>query len=209
MTTDVGTEAGSVDAQQAGTEGQEPNFSTVDEAKAEIKRLAEEHQKVLRNLEQSRKEEKFSKAERKRLEDEVSKLSKSEALTELQQKYEAEAERAKTLETRFRNRLIDEALTGALKDAKAKSIPTVLKLINRDELVVKDDAVDTKSIETVIAKLRQEDSILFEEVQTPEVKRSTEGAVTGGYLAELQAAKETGDLKAIEAVLRKHNISFT
>lgn len=204
MTLETGADAQNTDksaaAQQPGNT--EPvKFNTVEEALVAFNATKEELDKVMKNLEQSRKEERFNKTERKRLEEEVAKLSKNEALTELQAKYEAEVNRTNTLLQAQRQKLVDAALETALKDAKAKSISTVLKLINRDEIKVENDVVDAKSIEAQVARLRKEDSVLFDELETPSVKRTTEGAVTGSFEKELQAAKTQKD---IEQIMRRH-----
>ena len=185
----------------AAAQGEAVEFKTVEEALAAFKATKAELDKLSKNLEQSRKEEKFSKGELKRLKDELEKASKNDALAELQGKYEAEVAARTALETKIRNKLVDTALEAALKEAKAKSISTVMKLINRDDIKLENDEVDAKSVAAVIEKLRKEDSVLFDEVETPSVKRAAEGAVTGGYEKEIRAAKSQ---KEIEEVMRRY-----
>ena len=167
---------------------------TVEELNAELEKLN-------KHLEQSRKEEKFSKSELKRLKDELEKATKNDALNELQAKYEAEVEKTNHLQKTIKTKAVKGALEKALTEAKAKSIPTVMKLINLDEVGYENDEVDTKSIEAVIAKLRKEDSVLFDEVETPSVKRAAEGAVAGGFEKEIRSAKTH---KEIEEVMRRY-----
>lgn len=180
----------------------EPGFKSLEEAVAAHNALKADHDKALKNLEQSRKEETFNKTERKRLEKELAAALKSDGLSDLQAKLEAAEARANALEQKANNKLIDDALTKALTDAKAKAVSTVMKLINRGDIKVGDDGVvDTKSIEAQIATLQKEDPFLFEAVETPSVKRGAEGAVVGGYEKEVAAAKSIQDL---EAVMRKY-----
>jgi DNA repair exonuclease SbcCD ATPase subunit len=176
---------GNGDSQQ----NSQPRFKSLDDAVAELTKLE-------KNLERSRQEEKYAKAKLKELKD------ASSGAEELQAKFEAAEQKSKALEQRIRNRVIDEALNKALTDAKAKSLSTVMKLINRDEIAVgDDDVVDTKSVEAVIGKLKKEDPILFEVVEAPDAKRPAEGAVAGGYEKELKSAKSVNE---IEAVLKKY-----
>lgn len=176
-------------------------FQSLDDALKAYQATKQELEKLSRNLEQSRKEEKFSKTEAKRLKDELDKLAQNDQLAEIQGKYEAEVAARTALETKIRTRLVDSALESALKDAKAKSISTVMKLINRDDIQVNGDEVDTASIQAVVDRLRAEDSVLFDEVETPSVKRAAEGAVVGGFEKEIRAAKTQ---KEIEDIMRRY-----
>ena len=196
---DANTEVSGVDTQeqhQETNEGQgaqttqEGRFKSVEDAVAELAKLE-------KNLENSRKAEKHAKAELKRLQDASTNAS------ELESKYNEAVEKLTAAEGKYRDRLINEALNKALAEAKAKSPSIVMKLIDRTAIKVENDEVDASSVEAVLAALKKDDTdgVLFELVETPDVKRSTEGAVVGGFDKEIRAAKTQ---KEIEAVMKKY-----
>lgn len=197
------TESGSDDQQQQATPPDNGNsaFASLEDAVKAYSTAKEELEKLSKNLEQSRKEEKFSKKELKALKDQLEALQANSDSSEWQSKYEAEVAARTQLETKIRTKLVDSALETALKEAKAKSVSTVMKLINRDEIKVEGDEVDAKSIEALISKIRTEDPVLFDEVQTPSVKRAAEGAPLAGFEAEIRKAKTH---KEIEQVMRRY-----
>lgn len=176
------------DSQETVVNSSNQRFATIEDAIAEMNKLQ-------KNLENSRKGEKFAKTELQKLKE------ASSSLAELQANYEQAVAKSTALEAKIRNDLVDAALKSALAESKAKSISTVMKLINRDEIKVENDTVDAESLSALITKLKSEDPILFEAVEAPEPKRSAEGATTGGFQKELSACKSQ---KEIEAVLRKY-----
>ena len=183
------------------TQVESPKFNSVDEAVSALTANIAEMETLNRNLEQSRKEEKFNKAEVKRLKAELEKLTSNDALAEIQGKYETEVAARTALETKIRNQAIDSALTAALTEAKAKSVSTVLKLINRDDIKVEGDEVDAESVKAVIEKIRKEDAVLFDAPATPSVARAAEGAEVGSFEKEIRAAKSH---KQIEEIMRRY-----
>ena len=183
------------------TQVESPKFNSVDEAVSALTAKIAEMETLNRNLEQSRKEEKFNKAEVKRLKAELEKLTSNDALAEIQGKYETEVAARTALETKIRNQAIDSALTAALTEAKAKSVSTVLKLINRDDIKVEGDEVDAESVKAVIEKIRKEDAVLFDAPATPSVARAAEGAEVGSFEKEIRAAKSH---KQIEEIMRRY-----
>lgn len=187
--TNDGVDTPEENQEQQATNNSNQRFASIEDAIAEMNKLQ-------KNLENSRKGEKFAKSELQKLKE------AAEGAAELQSNYEAAVQRANELETRFRNTAIDGALKSALTEARAKSVSTVMKLVNRDEITVNEDGtVDTESLNAMITRLKADDAILFEEPQIPDVKRSTEGQVTGGWEKEIGAAKSQTEL---EAVLRKY-----
>lgn len=196
MTTETGS-----DDQNTENTSTTSEFTSIEDAVKAYQESKLELEKLSNNLEQSRKEEKFSKKELKALKEQLEAFKQNPELSELQSKYEAEVAARTQLEAKSRAKLVDAALENALKDAKAKSVSTVLKLINRDEIKVEGDEVDAKSVEELISKIRKEDPILFDEVQTPSVKRAAEGANVAGFEVEMRAAKNH---KEIEQVLRRY-----
>lgn len=187
--TNDGVDTPEENQEQQATNNSNQRFASIEDAIAEMNKLQ-------KNLENSRKGEKFAKSELQKLKE------AAEGAAELQSNYEAAVQRVNELETRFRNTAIDGALKSALTEARAKSVSTVMKLVNRDEITVNEDGtVDTESLNAMITRLKADDAILFEEPQIPDVKRSTEGQVTGGWEKEIGAAKSQTEL---EAVLRKY-----
>lgn len=176
--------------EQGSNQQGEARFKSVEDAVAELAKL-EKH------LENSRKAEKHAKTELKRLQDAASGSS------ELEGKYAEAVEKLTAAEAKFRNRLIDEALNKALAEAKVKSLPIAAKLIDRSAIKVENDEVDSKSLDTIIAQLKKDDTdgVLFEPVETPDVKRSSEGPVVGGFEKEVRAARTQ---KEVEAVMKKY-----
>lgn len=168
--------------------------TAVEETKVDdaLSQLQKELETTKANLEKSRKGEKFNQAKRIELENQLKELSTGE---DYKAKYEA-------AEAKLLNMALDVSLTEAAKAAKAKSIPAILKLIDRNSVVVNDGVVDTKTVEAAITKAKQEYGILFEEVQLPPTGRAAEGEVTAGYDKEIRAAKSHAELVA---VMKKYN----
>ena len=97
---------------------------------------------------------------------------------------------------------MDGALTEAAKAAKAKSVPAVLKLIDRSAIEVKDGVADAKAVEAAVAKAKQDYAVLFEEVQLPPAGRAAEGDVISGYDKEIRSAKSIDEIKS---VMKRYN----
>jgi len=121
--------------------------------------------------------------------------------------YEAELLKSTALEGKFRTRAIDSAVETALKDSGAKSISTLLKLIDKNRIVVEGDVVDAASIASLVKELKISDPILFAEFDAkvvpivPAVKKAGEGDVVGGYATEMKAATTQ---RQIESIMRKY-----
>lgn len=117
--------------------------------------------------------------------------------------YDAELNKRTELEGKIKAGVVDSAIQEALKDSNAKSISTVMKLIDRNKIVFDGDAVDTKSIQSLIKELKTSDPVLFgdEAKPAPAVKKAGEGDVIGGFEKEIKAATTQ---KQIESVMRKY-----
>lgn len=182
-----------VNSSNAGPEGQtKPNVAEVKEQSNPVTELETTIAKLTKDLENARKGEKYAKATKEEL---TAKLASFEEQGDYKAKYEEAT-------AKIQNMAMDGALTEAAKSAKAKSIPAVLKLIDRTGIEVKDGVADAKAIETAIAKAKQDYGILFEEVQLPPTGRAAEGNVTSGYDKEIRAAKSTAE---IVAVMKRYN----
>ncbi len=162
------------------------------------KRLAEVQAELAKNEELLKKVRKFEKENKERAEAALREQGKYKEL------FEAAEERAKAFETKYRTKVVDDVLTKALTDAKAKSVSTVMKLIDRSKIEITEaDEVDAKSVEKLIAEIQKSDPILFGEVETkptpqvPQVKKAGEGEAVGGFEKELSNAKSQKDIIAV------------
>jgi ATP-dependent exoDNAse (exonuclease V) beta subunit len=186
--TDVSTLNETPDGEEKEELVQEPESELV----SKLSQLQADLEKTTKNLEAARKGEKFAKATKEELAKRVEEL---EAQGEWKTKYEQAEHKLKTLS-------LDSAIGDAAKAAKAKDVKAVLKLVDRDSIVIKDGVVDTKSVELAIAKAKGEFGVLFEEVQIPQAGRAAEGDVTGGFEKEVRAAKSIAD---ITAIMKRYN----
>ena len=162
-------------------------------------------------------------ADRDKVKGKLRKLEETaSSATELQAKYDALfAEKGKLLETyesttkelsSLKQQALDQkvntALETAITAAGAKSVSTVLKLINKSDIQFdKDGNIVAESIEKVVKSVSESDPILFGEVgvQTqkpgfidPGVKRAgtAEGTETS-YAKELKTAKNQREISEI------------
>lgn len=122
-----------------------------------------------------------------------------------------ETERAKH-EQYVRDATIDGVLKDTLVAAGAKSIPTVLKLIDRSQVSLNDDgSVDPKTVQKHVDALKASDAYLFgdapqepgatKSVAVPSRHRAGSGDPAPGYEQEIRSAKSHVE---IEAVMRKY-----
>jgi hypothetical protein len=134
------------------------------------------------------------------------------ALTE-QGKYKelyekAEAEKV-ALKTGLKNKAVDAALLDVIQKAGARAVDTVAKLIDKSKVDVNGDdfTVDITTIQSQIEELKKTDPILFgvsENVNSPPVKRPTDGVPQTGYQQEMRAAKTQ---EQINAVIKKYGFN--
>lgn len=129
---------------------------SLDEAK---KKLADYEAEASKNAELLKKLRKFEKENKDKAEREAIEAGKYKDL------YEAANAKLTDMETKVRTQLVDGALKDALTEAKVKSIPTVMKLLDRSKVeVTEDGSVDPKSVAGLIKELRVSDPIFFDEV---------------------------------------------
>lgn len=154
------------------------------------------------NLEKARRGEKFNQSKRIELEAQLKDLTGED----FKIKYEAASTELEQLKGTLKNQLIDSVLKDELSKANAKSISTVLKIVDRSKIKVEDGQVDTKSVESLIEELKKTDAVLFQEVQTPAVKRTGESAPIASFKTEMQAAKTPAE---VQKVLAKYGMGST
>jgi Xaa-Pro aminopeptidase len=110
---------------------------------------------------------------------------------------------------------VNTALQTALEAAGAKSLNTVLKLIDKSQIQFDEQGqVVEESVVNVVKAVMDSDPILFGEADPkkaqsglgfldPGVKRAGEGGNESAYLKELRSAKNQ---KEIQAVMKKYKI---
>lgn len=139
--------------------------------------------------------------------------------TKLAEQYELVSTDFNNLKNQIMEQKIAGALETAIKDAGAKSVSTVMKLIDKQKVQFDEQGnLVADSILGAVKEVVESDPILFGEVeakkeegsqlpgfQDPGVKRAgTSDSQQTAYEKELAAAKTADELKA---VLRKYNIS--
>ena len=119
--------------------------------------------------------------------------------------YEAEVKTRSELEGKIKAKSIDSAIQDALKDTDAKSIQTVMKLIDKNKIVFENDEIDVKSIQTLIKELKLSDPILFGIEPKPQatIKKAGEGDLVGGYAKEIRSARSQTE---VDAISRKYGV---
>lgn len=122
-----------------------------------------------------------------------------------------------TLKEGIKQEKLTSALSTALEAAGAKSINTVMKLIDKSKLQFDEQGnVSSEAIIEAIKEVQASDPILFGEVDPkkestqnglgfldPGVKRASEASTEGAYEKELRAAKTQNE---IQAVMRKYGL---
>jgi len=154
------------------------------------------------------------------LEDSVS------SATEIKTKYEDLMKQFETVTSELtfinegqKQKALDSALTTALEAAGAKSISTVMKLIDKSKVQFNEEGnVSSEGIASAIKEIMDSDPILFGEIDPkkaqdgkefldPGVKRAGDGSATKtAFQQELQAAIAKGDQKLIAEIGRKYKI---
>jgi hypothetical protein len=144
---------------------------------------------------------KFEKQTEEQLNTELAEQGKYKEL------YEAQLAEKEALQSKIRNNSLDKAFTSALAEADAKSVNTVMKLVDKDNIEFDDDGNPSEdSILAAINAVKESDPILFGSQQTetpnaPPVKRATEGENLGGYDQEIRACTTQAQ---IESVMKKY-----
>lgn len=175
---------------------------SLDEA---LKKIADYEAEAAKNGELLKKLRKFEKENKDKAEREAIEAGKYKEL------YEAAQLKLSDMESKVRNQVVDGVLKDALTEAKVKSIPTVMKLLDRSKVeVTEDGSVDPKSVAQLIKELRVSDPIFFDEQQAAPVKEPTqrtvvvpnlhragEGSVKDSFTRELAAAKTMSEIRKV------------
>ena len=154
-------------------------------------------------LEKARRGEKFNQTKRIELENQLKEYVGGE---NFKSKYEATSTELSQVKETMLNQLIDGVLKDELAKANATSVSTVMKIVDRSKITVVDGKVDTKSVETMIEELKKTDAVLFQDVQTPALKRPGESTPTASFKTEMTAAKTPQE---VQKVLAKYGMGST
>lgn len=137
--------------------------------------------------------------------------------SKLLEQFEATQTELNGLKESAKQEKINSALTTALEAAGAKSINTVMKLIDKSKLQFDEEGkVNSETVISAIKEVMDSDPILFGEVDpkketsrtgteflNPGVLRAGNGSTEGAYEKELRAAKTQNE---IAAVMRKYGL---
>lgn len=119
------------------------------------------------------------------------------------------------LQTHAKETKLNTALSTALEAAGARSIPTVMKLIDKSLITFNEDGeVNTDSIIKAVSAVQESDSIVFGDIKDPkslpdgkilpgltsfglDAKRAGEGNLQDAYTTEVRAAKTQSEILAV------------
>lgn len=137
-------------------------------------------------------------------------------LEELQKELETKSNELTGLKEGQKQKALESALSTALEAAGAKSVSTVMKLIDKSKIQFNEEGnVSSDTIEAAVKEVMTSDPILFgdidpkkaqatgQEFLDPGVKRAGDGNTEGAYQKEIKLAKNQ---KEIMAVMKKYKI---
>lgn len=199
-------DADNVNSVDTPNENSAANAEPVADLGKELQELKDKLAKTEEILAKARKGEKDNQTRRKDLEAELAQIKAAEDGEDFKSKYEAVSNELGQMKETAKNQLIDNALKEELEKANAKSISTVLKIVDRSKVNVVDGKVDTKSVAALIEEIKKTDGVLFDVPKTPEVKRPGEGTPTSGFTTEMKAATSQAE---IQRVLAKYGMGST
>lgn len=139
-------------------------------------------------------------------------------LDELATKYEATTTELTSFKENIKNQTVTQTLTTALEAVGAKSVSTVMKLVDKSLLQFDEQGqLNADSVVAAIEEVRNSDPILFGDPTDPKdaattaqtgkpnldpgVRRAGEASTEGAFEKEIKAAKTQ---REIENVLRKY-----
>ncbi len=121
-----------------------------------------------------------------------------------------------TIKQNIRVKAIDSALTAALEAAGARSVNTVMKLIDKSSIEVDESGqIQTEKVVGLIQDLINSDPILFNEasekkdvvvngnsISNPSVRRASNTPAQDAFTVEIKSAKSQ---REVDAILTKYN----
>lgn len=138
----------------------------------------------------------------------------------LQKELEAKVSELTGIKEGQKQQALESALSTALEAAGAKSVSTVLKLIDKSKIQFNEEGkVSSETIELAVKEVMASDPILFGDIDpkkaqngqgflNPDVKRVGDAkADMTAYQKELQGMISKGDQKGIIEVMRKYGIT--
>lgn len=137
-------------------------------------------------------------------------------------KFESLETEHKTFKNQYTDEKVTSALSTALGAAGAKSVSTVLKLVDKSAIKLDDKGqIVASSIEDVIKQAKESDPILFGDAEDPKsqernttnggssskvvlpVKPAGDGSGTGALEAQIAEARKKGDMKTIQRLYKE------
>ena len=139
----------------------------------------------------------------------------------LQKELEAKTNELTSIKEGQKQKALESALSTALEAAGAKSVSTVMKLIDKSKIQFNEEGqVSSETFEAAVKEVMTSDPILFGDIDPkkaqeagkefldPGVKRVGDAkADQTAYQKELQAAISKGDRNAIPEIMRKYGIT--
>lgn len=131
-----------------------------------------------------------------------------QALVTTQQQLDAERTAREQIVSLHSTTIKKSAVKQALEKQGVNAIDTALKLVKLDDITLDDEyVINTDTVEAVVSKLKETDSVLFTQTVTkadaivPKPKRASEGEPKAGFSEEVKLCKTAAE---VEALLRKH-----
>lgn len=173
-------------------------FKTLEEALAHINKLAADKKALLDEKHQVKR--KLSKFEEEAQQRDAALLAEQGKFKEL---YEQTLQKATEMEQKIKDTTVNSALREVLKEAGARSVDTVMKLVDKTSIEFDSDGnLSLDSVRAAVESVKKADAVLFGDiarVETPVVKRASEGPVEGSFEKEVAAARTQAELKQIMA----------
>jgi predicted nuclease with TOPRIM domain len=195
------TEVSNTQSADAGTKVE---VTSIEAAQARIKELENNFQEAV--VTRDKAKEKLRKLEQDFGQASELKTKYDELFTEkskLLEQFESVQSEFTNFKTGIQQEKVSATLQSAIEKAGAKSVSTVLKLIDKSKVELDENGnAKEESISALIKELSESDPILFgTEFIDPGVKRAGDGTSEGMYDKELKACKNQ---REIENVLRKY-----
>lgn len=175
----------------------EQEFKSLDEALAHINKLKADKALLLDEKHQVKR--KLTKFEEEAQQRDAQLLAEQGKYKEL---YEQTLQKSSDLENRIKDNSINNAVREALKEAGARSVDTVMKLVDKTSIEFDSNGnISLDSVKAVVDSIKKADSVLFDgaRVEPPGVKRASEGPVEGSFEKEVANARTQAELKQIMA----------
>ncbi len=152
---------------------------------AKIAELTNELEQTRKNLENSRKSEKYAKNKVAQTADEIR--------AELTNQYQSQIDELNTRLSSYQEREINQTIKSALDNEKAIDSEALIKLVDKND------------VDNSVKSLKEKHPNLFKQPTVPVVDKSQEGHSTSGLEDELRRARENGATE-FSAIYKKYGL---